>query len=86
MLGLGRTAIVMLVALSVVYICMFFYLRSGARMRLEEDWVHEGRPGDREAWIDERIAAKVSRIRVWLVVCVYVMPVIGLVAFVWLSN
>lgn len=86
MLGLGRTAIVMLVALSVVYICMFFYLRSGARMRLEEDWVHEGRPGDREAWIDERIEAKVSRIRVWLVVCVYVMPVIGLVAFVWLSN
>ena len=86
MLGIGRTAIVMLVGLSVVYICMFFYLRSGARMRLEEDWVHEGRPGDREAWIDERMGEKVSRIRVWLVVCVYVMPIAGLIAFVWLSN
>lgn len=86
MLGMGRVAIVMMVALSVVYVCMFFYLRSGARMRLEEDWVQEGRPGDREAWIDERIGPKVSRIRVWLVVGVYVMPLVGLVAFVWLSN
>jgi hypothetical protein len=86
MLGLGRTAIVMLVALSVVYICMFFYLRSGARMRLEEDWVHEGRPGDRDAWVDARLEPAVSRIRLWLVICVYVIPVIGLVAFVWLSN
>lgn len=86
MLGLTRIAIVMLVGLTVVYVCMFFYLRSGARMRLEEDWVQEGRPGDREAWIDERIEPKVSRIRVWLVVGVYVMPLVGLVAFVWLSN
>ena len=86
MLGLTRIAIVMLVGLTVVYVCMFFYLRSGARMRLEEDWVGEGRPGDREAWIDERIEPKVSRIRVWLVVGVYVMPLVGLVAFVWLSN
>ena len=86
MLGLGRVAIVMMVALSIVYICMFYYLRSGARMRLEEEWALEGRPGDREAWIDERIEHKVARIRVWLVVCVYVMPLVGLIAFVWLSN
>lgn len=86
MLGVTRIAVVMLVALSVVYVCMFFYLRSGARMRLEEDWVHAGRPGERDDWIDERIVSKVSRIRVWLVVCVYVMPLVGLVAFVWLTN
>jgi len=86
MLGLGRVAIVMMVGLSVVYICMFFYLRSGARMRLEEDWVNQGRPGEREAWVEQRIAPVASRIRVWLVLGVYVIPVIGLTAFVWLSN
>lgn len=86
MLGLGRVAIIMLVGLSVVYVCLFFYLRSGARMTLEEDWVRAGRPGDRDAWVDARIALKVSRIRVWLVLGVYVMPLIGLVAYVWLSN
>ncbi len=86
MMALGRTLIFMGVGLTVVYVCMFFYLRSGARMRLEEDWVMEGRPGDREAWIDERMAPKVSRIRVWLVILVYVVPVVGVIAFIWLSN
>ena len=86
MLGLGRIAIVMLIALSVVYVCMFYYLRAGARMRLEEDWVQEGRPGTREAWVDARIGPAASRIRTWLVVCVYVIPVAGLIAFVWMTN
>lgn len=86
MMALGRTLIFMGVGLTVVYVCMFFYLRSGARMRLEEDWVMEGRPGDREAWIDERMAPKVSRIRVWLVILVYLVPVVGVIAFIWLSN
>jgi polygalacturonase len=86
MLGLGRVLIVMLVALSVVYVCLFFYLRSGARMRLEEDWVQAGRPDDRETWVDARLGAVASRIRVWLVVAVYVMPVVGLTAFVWFTN
>ena len=86
MLGLGRILIVMIVALSIVYVCLFFYLRSGARMRLEEDWVQEGRPGDRDDWVEERVAPAMARIRVWLVVAVYVMPVVGLTAFVWLTN
>ena len=86
MLGLGRALILMLVGLTVVYMCLFFYLRSGARMRLEEDWVQEGRPGDMDEWIDERIEPVASRLRVWLVVAVYVIPVVGLAAFVWLTN
>lgn len=86
MLGLGRVLIVMLVGLSVVYVCMFFYLRSGARMRLEEDWAEAGRPGDMDAWVDERVEAVAARIRVWLVVAVYVIPFVGLTAFVWFTN
>ena len=86
MLGLGRIAIVMLIGLTVVYVCMFYYLRSGPRMRLEEDWVQAGRPDTREAWVDARIGAAAARIRVWLVVFVYVIPVVGLFAFVALTN
>lgn len=86
MLGLGRVFILMLVGLTVVYVCLFFYLRSGARMRLEEDWVQEGRPGEKDAWVDERVDLIASRIRVWLVVAVYVIPVVGLVTLVWLTN
>ncbi|MEX3016680.1 hypothetical protein [Gymnodinialimonas hymeniacidonis] len=86
MLGLGRIAIVMMIGLTVVYVCMFFYLRSGARMRLEEEWVQAGRPDTREAWVDARIGEAASRIRVWLVLFVYVIPVVGLFAFVALTN
>ncbi|MBF9043451.1 hypothetical protein HKCCE4037_08940 [Rhodobacterales bacterium HKCCE4037] len=86
MLGLGRMFIVLMIGLTLVYVCMFFYLRSGARMRLEEDWVQAGRPDTREAWVDARIDEAASRIRVWLVICVYVIPIAGLVAFVALSN
>jgi hypothetical protein len=86
MLGIGRIAIVLMVGLTVVYVCMFYYLRSGARMRLEEEWAAEGRPGDAETWVDERIERAAGRIRVWLAICVYVIPLVALFAFVWLTN
>lgn len=86
MLGLGRIAIVMLVGLTLIYVCMFYYLRSGARMRLEEEWVGAGRPDTREAWVDARIEQAAGRIRMWLAICVYVIPLLGLFAFVWLTN
>jgi hypothetical protein len=85
-LGLGRMLLLMLVLLTVVYVSMFFYLRAGARIRLEEAWVMEGRPGDRDAWIDERIAPVARRIRTWLVFLVYVLPVAGLSIYVYITN
>jgi hypothetical protein len=44
----GRMAFILLIGLTVVYVSLYFYWRSGIRMRLEEDWVLEGRPGDRD--------------------------------------
>ena len=64
-IGLGRMLLLMLALLTVVYISLFFYWRAGAKMRLEEQWVMAGRPGDREAWIDERIAPIARHIRTW---------------------
>lgn len=85
-LGFGRMALMMLVGLTVVYICLFFYWRSGAKMRLEEDWVMEGRPGDRADWVDQRLTPIARRIRNWLVFLVYILPVLGLSLFVFLTN
>jgi hypothetical protein len=45
MLNIGRMAFILLIGLTVVYVSLYFYWRSGIRMRLEEDWVLEGRPG-----------------------------------------
>ncbi|MEJ6393698.1 hypothetical protein V8J82_10550 [Gymnodinialimonas sp. 2305UL16-5] len=83
---LGRAVIFLLVGLTLVYGCLFFYLRAGARMRLEEDWAHAGRPGNRDDWVDERVGPAVRRIRVLLTIFVYAVPIVGVTAFVWLSN
>jgi hypothetical protein len=85
-LGLGRMVLLLLVLLTVVYVSLFLYLRAGVRMRLEEDWVMEGRPGDREDWIEERIAPTARRIRTWLIFLVYVLPIAGLSIYVYFTN
>lgn len=85
-LGLGRMLLVMLVLLTVIYVSLFLYWRAGVRMRLEEDWVMEGRPGDRDDWIAERLVPVARRIRTWLIFFVYVLPVGGLSLYVYLTN
>ena len=85
-IGLGRMLLLMLALLTVVYVSLFFFWRAGAKMRLEEKWVMAGRPGDRDAWIDERIAPIARRIRAWLVFFVYLLPVAGLSLYVTLTN
>ena len=85
-LALGRMLLLMVVLLTVVYVSMFLYLRAGAKMRLEEDWVMEGRPGDRDGWIGERLAPVARRIRTWLVFLVYVLPLAGLSIYVYVTN
>jgi hypothetical protein len=86
MLNLGRTAVILLVGLTVVYLSLYFYWRSGVKMRLEEDWVMEGRPGDRAEWVEERLEPKAARIRRWLVFLVYVMPLAALSIYVYVTN
>jgi len=76
----------LLVLLTVVYVSLFLYWRAGMKMRLEEDWVMEGRPGDRDAWIDERLAPTARRIRTWLVFLVYVLPMAGLSLYIYMTN
>lgn len=85
-LGLGRMLLVLLILLTVVYVSLFLYWRSGARIRLEEEWVMAGRPGDREAWIDERLAPVARRIRSWLIVVVFILPVTALSVYVYITN
>ena len=86
MLNIGRMSVILLIGLTVVYFSLFFYWRSGIRMRLEEDWVMEGRPGDRDNWVEERLAPRVNRIRRVLVFLVYVVPLVALSVYVYVTN
>lgn len=84
--GLGRMLFLLLAILTVVYISLFFYWRAGVKMRIEEDWVMEGRPGDREDWVGKRLEPVARRIRTWLVFLVYVLPVAGLSIYIYITN
>lgn len=86
LLSLGRMAFLLLIGLTVVYISLYFYWRSGIRMRLEEDWVMEGRPGERDTWVEERLAPRTWRVRRVLIFLVYVLPLTGLSVYVYLTN
>jgi hypothetical protein len=86
MLNIGRMAFILLIGLTVGYVSLYFYRRTGIRMRLEEDWVLEGRPGDRDTWVDERLAPRTWRIRRVLVFLVYVLPLAALSVYVYVTN
>jgi hypothetical protein len=86
LLGLGRMMLLLLVGLTVIYVSLFFYWRSGVKMRLEEQWVMAGRPGDRDAWINERLAPAARRIRTWLIATVFVLPVVAVSVYVYITN
>jgi len=81
-----RVGLILLVVLTVFYVCLFFYLREGRKMRLEEDWIAAGQPGDRTAWIDERLKPQADSLMRWLILWVYVLPLTVLCGFVFLSN
>jgi hypothetical protein len=46
----------------------------------------EGRPGDRAEWVEERLAPHAARIRRWLVLLVYVLPLAALSIYVYVTN
>lgn len=86
MLTFGRTSLMLIAVLTLVYVCLYFYLRDGARMRLEAEWDDAGRPGDRGPWVAERLEHKSRRMLRWLILPVYVLPLAGLAVIVALTN
>jgi hypothetical protein len=81
-----RVGLLVIAVLTLFYVCLFFYLREGRKMRLEEAWLAEGQPGDRDAWIGERLKPQADSLMRWLILWVYVLPIAVLCGIVVLSN
>ncbi|MEM9319318.1 MAG: hypothetical protein AAGA70_09965 [Pseudomonadota bacterium] len=81
-----RVAILVIGVLTFFYVCAFFYLREGQKMRLEEEWVGAGRPGSREDWVAERLRPFADRTLRRLVLWIYALPISLLVLVVALTN
>lgn len=81
-----RVTVIAVLVLSVLFVSLYFYLREGKRMRLEEEWLAQGQPGERTAWIRERLAPQADRMMRWLVLWVYVLPLAVLSGIVFFTQ
>ena len=86
MLALARLLIFGFLALSVVYICLSLYSRAVRRAKLETWWEEEGRPGERDAYIEEGLKEYDGSLRRKLILGVYVVPMVLIVLIVYLTN
>lgn len=81
-----RVSIIAFLVLSVLFASLYFYLREGRKMRLEEEWLAKCQPGDRVTWISERLDPQADRLIRWLILWVYVLPISVLSGIVLLTQ
>lgn len=86
MLGLARLVIILLVALTIVYVSLSLFSRSVRRRKLEEQWAEEGRVGDRDAFVSEGLEEYDGSLRRKLIVGVYVVPLALIAVIIYLVN
>ena len=85
-MGFLRIGFFAFVILTLFYWALSWYFRSLARGGLEQEWDENVREGDRSEWIDKGMAEYDSSLKKKLVMAVYVIPVIVIVALVYLTN
>ncbi|MEE4209862.1 MAG: hypothetical protein V2I43_11405 [Parvularcula sp.] len=81
MLGAARLLLILLAALTVVYICLSFYSRSVRRGKLEAEWEEAPREGERDTFVDAGLKDYDGSLRRKLILGVYVVP-LALIGFI----
>lgn len=86
MIPFARTMVLALAVLSIVYVCLYFYVRAARRERFEREWWEETRDETQDDWVDARMAAGEASMRRWLFIGVYVIPLILFAILVYVTN
>lgn len=90
MVGLVRLVVFGFLALSVVYLAVWFYSRSVRREKLEKSWdADHPEGGDRKAradFIEKGMEEYHSGIRVKLILLIYVIPAVLVIAALVVTN
>lgn len=81
-----RLMLLLLAVQSVVFVCVMLYLRAAQRERLSADWPHEATERERDAFVERRVSAYVSRIKRPLALAVYGLPIVLLAIYIYVSN
>lgn len=86
MFALVRLGIILLIALSVIYLCLSLYSRSRRKAKLRAEWEEDGRSGDWQTFKAEGLKEYDQSLRKKLIWGVYIVP-IGTVSFlVYATN
>jgi hypothetical protein len=81
-----RVAVFWAILAGLIYICLYFYFRSGIKMRLEKDWNLMTPNEDRDEWVAARLGPRLRRLRWGLAMGVYGLPLITFAVIVYLTN
>ncbi len=77
---------VALIALTVVFVSLWFYARAAKREKLEAQWDRDQGPGRRESFLQAEMLAYEGPLRRKLIWGVYVIPSILLALFIYLTS
>ncbi|MCK0169086.1 hypothetical protein MWU52_16140 [Jannaschia sp. S6380] len=86
MFGLARLALILLVALTVIYWCLVFWFRAGERARLEAEWERERPPLPQHTYVEIGIRDYQGSLRRRLLWGVYVVPIAAICIIIYLVN
>ncbi|RVT85824.1 hypothetical protein DXV76_08765 [Rhodobacteraceae bacterium CCMM004] len=84
--AVARLALMGFVVLGIIYVLVSIYSRSVRTERLEKRWEEEGRPGDRDTYVQEGLAEYDGSVRRKLILGVFVVPVIVVGSLIYAIN
>jgi hypothetical protein len=83
---LARLMAMVLVALTIVFVSLWFYARTARRDRLEAEWDRNRGPGRRESFVKAELAAYEGPLRRRLILWVYVIPGSLIAALIYFTT
>lgn len=78
--------VIAFVVLTVIYVIISAWSRSVRKEKLEEEWDEEIREGDRDAFIESGLREYDRSLRRKLILGVYVVPVVFVLAMLYVVN
>ncbi len=85
-LGILRWAVFCFIVATVLYLALSYYSRSLHMGWLEREWEEQGRPGDRETFVDEGMRDYQGSLRRKLIWGVYVVPGLLFLVVIYVQN
>ncbi len=86
MAAFARLVVVGFVVLTVIYLAVSLYSRSVRREKLEREWHEQGRPGDKDAYIQAGMTDYEHSLRRKLILLVYVIPTVAVAVIIYVTN